>query len=110
MRGHSVVVFEKSDKVGGQLYEAVVPKHKQNLKQLIPYLKRQLQYNKIEVMFNKEATAENVLAEKPDVVITATGVLPVIPKIPGIESSNVMLVSDVLKGAQTGKNVAIIGG
>lgn len=110
MRGHSVVIFEKSDKVGGQLYEAVVPKHKQNLKQLIPYLKRQLEYNKIEVKFNKEATVENVLAEKPDVVITATGVLPVIPKIPGIESSNVILVSDVLKGAQTGKNVVIIGG
>lgn len=110
LRGHDVVLYEKSGQIGGQLYEAIVPPHKTNMLPLIPYLEKQLKYTGVRVVLNKEVTAAEILAEKPDVVITATGVLPVIPPIPGINCVNVMAVNDVLNGKLAGEKVVIIGG
>jgi hypothetical protein len=47
----------------------------------------------------------------PDVVVLATGVVPFIPEIPGIDRDNVVLAEEVLAGkAQVGDRVVVVGG
>ena len=60
----------------------------------------------------KNATIDNVLAERFDKVILATGSHPIIPPIPGVKDNpNVLLAPDVMKGKEKfGKDVVVIGG
>ncbi|MPN05670.1 Metal reductase [bioreactor metagenome] len=50
------------------------------------------------------------MAQKPDAVITATGVLPVIPPIPGVDGATVVEAREALDGKPIGPKVVIIGG
>lgn len=65
----------------------------------------------VKVTLNKEISAEEILAMKPDEVVLATGAKPVTPKIKGIDSPIVVSFADVLSGKVIlGKNCAVIGG
>ena len=66
----------------------------------------------VEVILNTDVTKEMVMEQKPDVVIAATGVTPVVPKkIPGVMNENVVLAQDVLTGKiNTGDNCVVVGG
>lgn len=110
-RGHKVILFEKEEKLGGQLFIAAVPPFKHELKSAREYLTRQLEKSTAEVRLGQEVTAGLIEKEKPDAVIFATGVLPLIPQIPGIERENVMSAEDILWGRKAaGKTVVVIGG
>lgn len=110
LRGHRVTLFEKQEKLGGQLLEAVVPPHKDHLPRFIEYLRTQLAENRVEVNPGLEVTTAHVSQAKPDTVILATGIVPVTPRIPGVSRANVLTASDVLKGAEVGEAVVVIGG
>jgi len=110
-RGHKVTLFEKEDKLGGQLFIAAIPPYKHELNSLREYLVRQLKKSGAEVRLGQEVAGDLIEGEKPDAVIFATGALPLIPQIPGIESSKVMAAEDVLWGLkQAGERVVVIGG
>ncbi|NJE08947.1 NADH:flavin oxidoreductase [Thermococcus sp. M39] len=110
LRGHEVVIFEKSDKLGGLLWLASVPEFKrERLQRLIKWYEKQVEKLGIEVKLNTEVTPEVIKEYSPDVVVLATGSEPIIPKIPGVE--NAVLADDVLLGrADVGESVIIIGG
>ena len=56
-------------------------------------------------------TTEVVEKEDSDAVVVATGSVPYIPDIPGVDGDNVVEVRQVLKGeVEVGNNVVIIGG
>jgi 2,4-dienoyl-CoA reductase (NADPH2) len=42
----------------------------------------------VRIHYRTTATAEKVLAEKPDVAIIAVGASPIIPKTPGVENGS----------------------
>ena len=110
-KGHRVVLFEKSDRLGGALSFADYVKFKYRLKNYREYLVHLVSKRGIDVRFGTEATPELVAAEQPDVVITALGASPIIPDIPGIKGDNVILATDVYTHLdKVGKNVVIIGG
>ncbi|HEY48970.1 MAG TPA: FAD-dependent oxidoreductase [Dehalococcoidia bacterium] len=114
LRGHQVTLYEKSKKLGGQLIQAAVPPHKSEINNLIDYQVNQLKKNKVKVELGKELTAAEVKKIKPDVVILATGVKPIVPgeEVPGLDTlSNVVMAEDVLMGKKkVGDRVCIIGG
>jgi 2,4-dienoyl-CoA reductase-like NADH-dependent reductase (Old Yellow Enzyme family)/thioredoxin reductase len=111
MRGHDVTLWEKDDKLGGQLNLAIVPPGKDELKTLIEYLTLQLDKLKIKVKLNNIATTEAILKYSPDVVIVAVGSKSFIPNIEGAEKRKVVKFEDVLSGkAEIGKKVIVIGG
>ena len=114
LRGHQVTLYEKGRKLGGQLLQAAVPPHKAEINNLIAYQANQLKKNKVKVELGKELTADEVKKIKPDAVIVAAGMKPVIPQeeVPGLDTlSNVVMAEDVLMGkAKVGKRVLIIGG
>lgn len=108
MRGHEVALYEKSDKIGGQIFQAMAPPHKENMKPLIQYLGTQLKIHGVEVHLNTEMTAEKIVEINPDAVVCATGVKPSVLPIPGFD--RVVQAKDILMGAACGKDAVIIGG
>jgi len=107
-RGHQVVLFEKSDKLGGQMLLAAVPPYKETLMKAVKWLIGELEYEGVEVRLNTEATIGLLEQEKPDAVIVAAGASPHIPA--AFSGPNVLTAWDVLRGSQTGQQVVIIGG
>jgi len=110
-RGHKVTLFEKDEKLGGQLNIAALPPFKGDIFPWIKYLVNQVERTGVAVKLNTDATAEIVTKGNPDAVVIATGGIPAMPDIPGIDKSNVVTAQDVLSGkAKAGQNVVIIGG
>lgn len=111
-RGHKVVLYEKSNKLGGQLCHADNIDFKKLLVSLRKYMTTQVEKNSITVKLNTEATREDILREKADAVIVAVGADPIVPNIPGVEKhENILLAVDAYENPEkVGKKVVIIGG
>jgi 2,4-dienoyl-CoA reductase-like NADH-dependent reductase (Old Yellow Enzyme family)/thioredoxin reductase len=110
-RGHDVHVYEKRSELGGQLVPGSTPGHKAELRSLIRFQKKQAEIYGVKCHLNHEVRAEDIEAFKPDVVILATGSLPVLPQVEGIDKNIVLTYEDVLDGGPPPyKNVVIIGG
>lgn len=104
-RGHSVTLFEATEKVGGQLHLAASVPGKEEFRALIRWFETTLAESKVDLRLNKVADMAD-LAEMDEVLI-ATGVMPRDPGIPGQDRA--LGYIDVLKGAPVGKRVAVIG-
>jgi 2,4-dienoyl-CoA reductase (NADPH2) len=111
LRGHEVVLYEKAEKLGGQLRLAAIPPGRGEFLTFGDYLETQLQKLNVAVHLGVEASPLQVAAEKPDALILATGASALIPPIKGVDGTNVLMAWDVLTGkADTGEEVIIIGG
>lgn len=108
IRGHQVFLYEKSGQVGGQIFQAMAPPHKENMKPLIAYLEKQLIIHNVEVHLNTELTAQEIIRQKPDAVVCATGVRPAVLPIPGFDRA--VHAKDVLDGGECEEHAVIIGG
>lgn len=75
-RGHKVVLFEATDKVGGQINFAARVAWREPMSGIVRWLDSQVKKLGVDMRMNTTATAEMVLAEKPDEVIVATGGMP----------------------------------
>ncbi|MBE8596981.1 NADPH-dependent 2,4-dienoyl-CoA reductase [Xenorhabdus sp. BG5] len=107
-RGHHVTLFERENQIGGQFNIAKQIPGKEEFHETLRYFERQLALNGVEVCLNHTATADQLLSF--DEVVIATGIMPRIPNIDGIEHGKVLTYLDVLKHKrQVGKRVAIIG-
>lgn len=110
-RGHRVVLFEKSDRLGGQLSYADTMSFKWPIREFRDYLIRQLDKLGVDVRLNTEATPELVRAENFDAIIAATGGVPKTPAIEGIETAGVMNWKDVCAHPEKlGQRVVVVGG
>jgi pyruvate/2-oxoglutarate dehydrogenase complex dihydrolipoamide dehydrogenase (E3) component len=110
-RGHEVHVFEKRGSLGGQLLPGSIPGHKKELRSLIKFQKKQIEKFGVTCHLNHEVETKDIQALNPDVVVLATGSLPAIPSVDGIDSSIVMTYEDVLNEAPSSfKQAVIIGG
>ncbi|WP_029353273.1 NADH:flavin oxidoreductase [Bosea sp. 117] len=95
-RGHSVVLFEKDDKAGGQINIAAKATWREALSGIPRWLFAQVQKKGVDIRLGTEATPDKVLAENPDVVIMATGGLPSLGHAKGHEHA--VSTWDVLTG------------
>ena len=55
-KGHDVTLYEKSNKLGGQMILAAAPPDKQDLNNFLNYLNTQVAKSGVKVELNKEAT------------------------------------------------------
>ena len=110
-RGHEVHVFEKRRDLGGQLLPGSIPGHKKELRSLIKFQKKQIEKFGVTCHLNHEVKVKDIQRFNPHVVILATGSLPAIPPVDGINSSIVMTYEDVLNEARPSfRQAVIIGG
>ncbi|ODS40564.1 MAG: hypothetical protein A7315_02455 [Candidatus Altiarchaeales archaeon WOR_SM1_79] len=111
MRGHDVLLFEKTGNLGGQLIPASKPDFKGDIKRLLEYYQKQINKSKINIKFNTTVTPALIHKVNPDIVIVATGANPIIPKIGGIGRTNIVTCIDIYMGKkETGNDVIIVGG
>jgi 2,4-dienoyl-CoA reductase (NADPH2) len=111
LRGHRVTLFEKADKLGGQLILAAIPPGREEFAGAVDYLKNAVEKAGVKVELGKETDVDLIRKENPEAVVLATGSVPVRPDIPGIDGKNVVSAADVLrKEAEIGKEVVVIGG
>lgn len=111
LRGFKVALYEKSDTLGGHVAEALAPDFKRDYRRLLDWYAIQLKQLGVDTRLEVEVTPEFVRSEKADTVIIATGSVPIIPRIPGIEKSGVVTCIDLLIGKRTaGERVLVVGG
>ena len=109
-RGHDVELFEARDALGGQFRIAQRIPGKEEFAETIRYYRRQLELTGVKVHLNRRVDAAELVAQKFDEVVLATGVRPRRPAIEGIDHPSVVTYTDVvLDGAPVGERVAIIG-
>ncbi|MEM7126035.1 MAG: FAD-dependent oxidoreductase [Chloroflexota bacterium] len=84
-RGHNVLLFEASNRLGGQVNIASQFVPRSGLQGIVTWRRDELLHLNVDVRLNKQASAEDILAEKPDVVIIATGGTPNIFDFTGTE-------------------------
>ena len=109
-RGHLVTLFEKSNKLGGQLNLAAKIPFKKEIQEEIDYLSYQLKRVKVDTVLGKKADIKTINNLSPDVIIIATGSIPVIPDT-GNSIIKTATAWDILGDkTDTGNNILIIGG
>jgi len=109
--GHKVELFEKSDRIGGQLLIAGVPPYKDELFELVRFYNAMINKFKIKLHLNNEVTIEQINKLKPDFIISAEGAVAAKPPIEGITDSKVISAWDFLRDdPRLGKEIGIIGG
>ncbi|MFK5979980.1 MAG: NADPH-dependent 2,4-dienoyl-CoA reductase [Rhizobiaceae bacterium] len=107
-RGHTVVLFEQKQNLGGLLNLASQVPDKSEFQELLRFLKNRIKRGKVEVQLNSAPDVAELAGF--DEIIIATGVKPRVPQIEGIDHQNVAFYDDILSGKRmAGSRVAIVG-
>lgn len=107
LRGHTVDLYEKSDRLGGTFIAAAMPSFKEKDRDLIDWYRAEVKRHNITVHMNTEIKS---LADIPaDEYVIATGAKPRALPIPGWDKT-INAADYLLSGCETGDRVAIIGG
>lgn len=108
-KGHNVTLFEKENKLGGQLNVAKVPPYKQEIGKVIEYLENDLKKYNVKVHLNKKISLQEIKEMPYDKIVIATGSKPA--KINLDADINPYTAIEVLEGnIPKGRDISIIGG
>lgn len=122
--GCNVFLFEKSDHIGGlSSFISDLPS-KQRMKDFPKYLEaRAARLDNLYIFLNTEATIDKIRTFKPDIIVHATGSVPLVPPIKGLkenlEAKNVSTIFDMISSYNAGmypddfckdKEVVVVGG
>jgi NADPH-dependent 2,4-dienoyl-CoA reductase/sulfur reductase-like enzyme len=112
LRGHHVVLYERSAELGGQLPLAVLPPQKEKIEWLRQCLVTQAQKAGVELRTSTAFRPEALAPGEADAVVVATGARPLQEEIPGAAAHTVVSAWDVLQGRPpaSGKAVVVLGG
>jgi 2,4-dienoyl-CoA reductase-like NADH-dependent reductase (Old Yellow Enzyme family)/thioredoxin reductase len=108
-RGHTVTLYEASDRLGGQLKLMDAPSFKWPLVNYREYLIHQLEKSAVQVVLNTPVTKALLAREGYDVVIAALGAVPSLPPVEGKERCR-DIFDTFGHEAEFGKRVVVIGG
>jgi len=109
-RGMQVELWEKANKLGGQLIPAGSPKFKNDVEKYVDYLVGKLHRSSVKISLMKEGTSKKILSGDYDKVIVATGAKPIMPDIKGVDKDFVVSAEDLLTNEKIcGEKVVVIG-
>ena len=107
-RGHTVDLYEKSDKLGGVFIAAAAPSYKEKDRDLIAWYNREIaRYDAITVHMNTEV--KDIATLDADEVIVATGAVANKIPVKGAEKA-IEAVDFLLDNSLAGDNVVVVGG
>ncbi len=106
--GHSVTLFEASERLGGQLNLARAAPGKDEFDQTMRYFRTVMDKHGVIIKLGTRPDTKDLTGF--DHVAIATGVTPRIPDIPGIDHSSVATYAQILSGERkAGARVTVIG-
>jgi 2,4-dienoyl-CoA reductase-like NADH-dependent reductase (Old Yellow Enzyme family)/thioredoxin reductase len=108
LMGHTVVLLEKSDRLGGHLIEGGVPNFKERTATFLSWLLSQIEKSNVDVRLATSATPDLVRSLAPDAFIVAIGSHYMVPPISGIERT-IHADQALLEGVD-GRRIVVIGG
>ncbi len=116
-RGHHTVLFEASDRLGGQLNLASRGTTRKQISGITDWLVQEIEQSGVDIRLNSYVEADDVRLEEPDVIIVATGGWPDVPAIPGADltlssyevlSGEVRVSGEVLLYDDVGDQAALV--
>lgn len=108
-RGYTVTVYDKAEKMGGQILIAAVPPRKAEILRAVEYYEKILPALGVALKLGQEPAKEEL--NQADAVIAAVGAYNVIPAVPGADAANVVSAWEVLAGEKkVSGRCAVIGG
>ena len=109
-RGHDVTLYEKTDRLGGNVIGGAAPPFKIDCQDYLDWLVRQAENAPAKVLLNTEADKELLDKEAFDALIIAVGAEPVMPDLPGMEKPHVSWAPDAEMGkAPVGDKLVVVG-
>lgn len=109
-RGHQVDLYEADGEIGGQFNMAKRIPGKEEFHETLRYFRRRIQQTGVRLHLRTRANADMLKDGGFDEVVIATGVLPRVIQLEGIDHPKVLSYVEVLKEKQpVGDSVAIIG-
>lgn len=110
-RGHSVTLYEKNNRLGGQLLAEEHIPFKKDMFHFVKVLEGRLKKAGVEVKLGTALTPEQAAELNADVVMVAIGAKPIVPPIPGVDHPKVVGL-EALHQAEpaVGQKVVILGG
>ncbi|NQT71474.1 MAG: FAD-dependent oxidoreductase [Chloroflexi bacterium] len=114
--GHEVTLCESKGWIGGQLRMATTMPKRQEIGDILDWYERQLNKLGVEIRLNTEIDETLLDQIMPDVLVTATGSLPLVPQgfvdgLENIQNIEPMMVDELLGEERlTGDTVLIVGG
>jgi 2,4-dienoyl-CoA reductase-like NADH-dependent reductase (Old Yellow Enzyme family)/NADPH-dependent 2,4-dienoyl-CoA reductase/sulfur reductase-like enzyme len=112
LRGHDVILLEKTDRLGGQIRLAAAPPQKADFNKMIEFYEGELKRLGVDLRLKTEADSGLLKSLDADVYVFATGASPGNLSLPGAELSHVVTARAVLAGwVDISKGpVVVIGG
>jgi 2,4-dienoyl-CoA reductase-like NADH-dependent reductase (Old Yellow Enzyme family) len=110
LRGHAVTLFERDEEPGGQMLLSRSVPGREELSGHLPWLVDAALRAGVALRLGTEASADGVLADRPDAVIVATGSRPGLPAIPGILDAPVVDPYEILRRPHGGVGRALVIG
>ena len=108
-RGHTPVIFEKTNELGGLFLTASAMSFKENDKELIRWYLNEIAKEGIDVRFNTEVTDVNTLGGFDDIIVASGSIPRTMPSIPGFEKT--LTFTELLKDKkEVSDKVLFIGG
>lgn len=109
-RGHAVTLYEAAAEIGGQFNIAKKVPGKEEFNETLRYFRRQIELRGVTLHLDTRATAEMLLEGEFDEVVLATGIVPRMPPIDGVDHAKTLGYLDVLRDDKAvGRSVAIVG-
>ena len=111
-KGHAVQLWEKTDRLGGQLKLNEAVPGRQEFARLFTYYAAALREAGVEVCLSRAASPEEIAPGDFDTVIVAVGGAPNVTPLPVLEDAPpVFTTTQVLSGAAIpGREVVVVGG
>lgn len=114
-RGHTVDVFEKSDRMGGKMHAAGAPLSKYELHNYMEWLFRQVEkQDGVTVHLNITMTNQQLKEAGYDAVVFANGSKEGLPPIPGLKETRhieaTWLLTHPQELADTDRKIVVVGG
>lgn len=109
-RGFQVELFEAEAEVGGQFRYAREVPGKEDFHDTLRYFRRRIELTGVRLYLNTRVSAEALANGGFDQIVLASGVVPRVPQLAGVDHPKAILYSDLLSGKrQAGERVAVIG-
>jgi 2,4-dienoyl-CoA reductase-like NADH-dependent reductase (Old Yellow Enzyme family)/thioredoxin reductase len=110
LRGHHVFLADRRRALGGTPAVLALDPNRRNLRDHAAYFEVELRRLGVELLLGNEVTADELVAFGVDAVVVATGGVPLVPEVPGIDHPSVVAALAAIEGAPVGERVLVVGG